>query len=134
MVAVAAFFGALSVQVASAEMALVANIPFDFQVGNQQMPAGKYTVAKAESSPSVLWIRDIENRHAANVQAIPAHPKMERDKGLLVFNKYGERYFLREVWRPGMSNGAQIRPSRTEREIMRAAAPERVNVIVVATR
>jgi hypothetical protein len=131
MVTIAALFGALAVQAAALDQApLMANIPFAFQVGDQQMPAGKYTVASA--APGVLWIRDTEHRATTNVQVVLKQPKMAQAKPVLVFNKYGERYFLREVWREGMANDAQIRQSKSERELMQAAAPERVNVWVVA--
>jgi hypothetical protein len=130
-IAMAALFGVLGLQAVSPETApVMANVPFAFQVGDAQLPAGKYTIGQA--APGVLWVRDVAQHAAANIQAVPAKPKAAREKGLLVFHKYGERYFLREVWKPGMANGAQIRKSRAERELMQAAVPERVNVWVAA--
>jgi hypothetical protein len=130
-IAMAALCGVLGLQAATTGTpSLVANIPFAFQVGETQMPAGRYTLSPG--TPGVLWVRDIAQHATANIQVIPAQPKIAREKAMLVFHKYGERYFLREVWRAGTANGAQIRKTRTERELLQAAVPERVNVFVVA--
>ena len=41
------------------------------------------------------------------------------DKGKLVFHKYGDEYFLSQVWKPGANIGNQLR--KTQREIEVAA-------------
>jgi len=41
------------------------------------------------------------------------------DEGRLVFNKYGDTYYLSEVWKPGDSQGGALAKSKTEREIAR---------------
>jgi hypothetical protein len=68
------------------------------------------------------------------VLAIPALPRGLREKGVLVFHKYGDRYFLREIWSAGQANGAMLGVTKAERELLQAAVPERVHVAVAAFR
>jgi hypothetical protein len=63
------------------------------------------------------------------------------DEARLVFNKYGDTYFLSEVWTPGQSQGGGLSKSKTEREIAssnptvaRVTLPAGTNRAVIARR
>jgi hypothetical protein len=79
------------------QAAVKANIPFNFTVGEQSMPAGEYTI----SSPSrhIVQIQSADFRHFGMVigtdssHELAASPK-------LVFDKYGEYYFLHRILSP----------------------------------
>jgi hypothetical protein len=43
--------------------------------------------------------------------------------GKLVFHRYGNAYFLSEVWPTGSTLGKQLRKSKAELEIAKAGAP-----------
>ena len=36
---------------------------------------------------------------------------------MLVFNKYGDEYFLSQVWKPGINTGSELRKVRRELEV-----------------
>jgi hypothetical protein len=81
--------------------ALKANIPFDFTVGNTWMPAGEYTI----SSPlrQVLQLRSADLAKTATI--VSAQGFQESDSGSeLVFDKYGDQYFLHRVLCPSVTS------------------------------
>jgi hypothetical protein len=74
------------------QLGLKANIPFDFSVGNTWMPAGEYSV----TSPleGILELRS--DNHSAYVAS--SQNSYATDSGnKLVFDKYGDQYFLHQV-------------------------------------
>ena len=56
------------------------------------------------------------------------------NEGRLVFNKYGETYFLSQVWTPGYSQGGALTKSKTEREIARTTSPAQTSHVIIARR
>jgi hypothetical protein len=95
-----------------------ANIPFAFTVGNTTLPPGLYTVTeiKTADGAGILQIKakgqDGVFRLTDRVQINKA-----RARTVLVFNQYGEQYFLAEMWRRGQSEGHLVRKSNRERAI-----------------
>ncbi|MBZ5537089.1 MAG: hypothetical protein LAO31_14135 [Acidobacteriia bacterium] len=98
------------------------NIPFQFLVGENIFPPGDYTVTRHLPTlyQGVLRIHQRVGYLGMIIQ--PPLPltsprgKMS-DKGMLVFNRYGNQSFLSEVWIPGDSVGRKLAPSRLEQEL-----------------
>jgi hypothetical protein len=78
---------------------LKANIPFDFTVGNAWMPAGEYTITTRSSH-----VLELSNpQHLATIMAQESN--IQSNSGSkLVFDKYGEQYFLHEVLCPNVGS------------------------------
>src|SRR5262249_22490324 len=109
-----------------------ANIPFGFMVGSEAFPAGAYTVARLGNGESVLVIRSGDGRKSVAFLTNGTYSARAREKAGLIFNRYGDQYFLTEVWTVGDLTGRQLIPSRGEREQslgMNEAVPE---VIAIA--
>jgi len=73
---------------------LKAKIPFDFTVGNSSLPAGEYRI----SSPlrAAIQLRSADNASVATV--LSSHKSHDEGSGnVLVFHKYGNRYFLNRI-------------------------------------
>jgi hypothetical protein len=102
-----AFFAiAITTVLATASFAqsahLSAEIPFDFNVGDVAMSSGKYTV-KALSQTTVL-IKSTESGKSVVSISDAATTPPDLKKAQLVFNRYGNRYFLSAVdWAKGLS-------------------------------
>jgi hypothetical protein len=80
---------------------LKANIPFGFTVGNTWMPAGEYTI----SSPlrQVVQVRSADLAKIATI--VSSQSFNESSSGSkLVFDKYGDQYFLRHVLCPSIAS------------------------------
>ena len=119
--AAAALFALLSVG-ASAQTpngTMKFQIPFDFTVGGQTMPAGEYVVrllGRDSNLPAVL-IKSGDGRAARILQMTPVDAKRMRESATLVFNRYGSRHFLTQVWTPAERAGLKVRKSQAERGV-----------------
>jgi hypothetical protein len=76
------------------------DIPFEFTVASKTLPAGSYGVARNSNSPMILFIRGIENLESAPLLAV-ANEKSKEVTPKFVFRRYGDQYFLAEVWTGG---------------------------------
>lgn len=93
---------------------VAAQIPFDFQVGDKEIPAGVYTVDRVNADGSLLRISSRDSRHNVLTTANEASSKGEGAKGSrLIFRKYGDRYFLAAVW--DGNDGRTLPESKSER-------------------
>src|SRR5207245_6098491 len=99
-----------------------------FHVGNSMLPSGEYTV-DTDAAPGVLRLRSADFKSSAMINTIAVQTLATPDKGKLVFHKYGDEYFLSQVWKPGANIGNQLR--KTQREIEVAAnAPRGLETIM----
>jgi len=113
----------VSAQAQSLQYKLTVDIPFDFQVANQKLPAGKYSVGRAQetSGDTVLQIRSIDGQSTTNRFSIPIVTFNLKNRGELIFHRYGDQYFLSEVWPAGGGTGRAFLKTRTERDLERTA-------------
>ena len=112
-------------------------IPFDFSAGKATLKAGAYSVKRMAGN--ILAIRSADGKTTAIVNAPLAIGARESRAGeRLVFNKYGDQYFLSQVWM-SVDAGRQLFPSSGEQKVARAyeianhnAKPGRVEIAVRA--
>lgn len=95
---------------------VVADIPFEFSVGYKTMPAGEYQVRSITSASDALMIQSADSRVTALRQS-EATSRKKDNHSRLVFHRYGERYFLAEVWNGADLTGRQLLKSGEERSI-----------------
>jgi hypothetical protein len=104
----------------SLEYKLTANIPFDFTVGEKKLMAGEYSVHRAQQSAGDLIIVISSADGHSNVTRLTfTTTRNAEDKARLVFHRYGEEYFLSEIWPAGALAGRELPKSRSERELQR---------------
>jgi hypothetical protein len=101
---------------------LVANIPFEFVVGNNEMAAGQYDVDRITSGGMAIRIRDSKTGKSSTRLTSPIVRTTAPERGKLVFHKYGNSYFLAEIWRAGDNNGRKLVKSSLERNAQRELA------------
>lgn len=100
---------------------VVANIPFAFSVGYKTMPAGEYTVQSITSAGDGLLIQSADATNSA-LRLSEATQAKDKSHARLVFHRYGERYFLAEVWNGTDNVGRRLIKSQEERGIERELA------------
>ena len=76
------------------DRAVQVTVPFDFAVGNKLLPSGTYTITS--ESPDVIMIQS-SDKHIALLATTSYDDHESRHGGQLVFDKYGDEYFLREI-------------------------------------
>lgn len=110
---------------------LQANIPFNFHIGGSVLPAGEYTISH---SRGILLLRgEFERSKSAGVivynTSDPSGPAIDK----LVFNRYGDDYFLTKVWQVNAGGGLVVPPTKREKEIASSFA-RRPEAAVLALR
>ena len=96
---------------------IVASVPFEFSVGYKALPAGEYTVRSIASANNGLLIQSSDGKTSALRLSEATRRIKDRPRAHLVFHKYGERYFLAEVWNGIDNTGRQLLRSREESAI-----------------
>ncbi len=88
---------ALHAQAAGQQFLFHIDIPFPFIAGGTPLPAGHYHVYHP-GDPYLLTLEkdDYRARAVLYIYTTPADKKVDSTK--LVFNKYGEQYFLSQAW------------------------------------
>jgi len=99
----------------------IVTVPFDFKVAGKTLPAGEYIVRRStQDSTEGLLIQRTDSRASAFVltKSVQAGAKQEASK--LVFHRYGNQYFLSQVWTLGY--GRELFMSGKERSLERGLA------------
>lgn len=104
-----------------------ADVPFAFTIANQTLPAGQYTVHKMndmgylsiKGNGSALALSQSNAVQSANPQKLTK----------LVFHKYGDRYFLYQIWVQGEDRGREVPKTPLERELASNRRPNSVAVL-----
>ncbi len=93
-----------------------ADIPFDFMVSDTSFPAGSYSVSTL--APGVLLIRSRDGHESVVVMTRDVQESLTpQDETNLVFNRYGDQYFLAQMWTVGDVYGREFLKSSTESEV-----------------
>lgn len=122
---VAAVFATVSCAGLSAQnVELRADVPFDFYAGNTLIPAGEYVV---HARGPAVWLRGPGGTpvFASNTNRTESLWPSRQER--LVFNRYGNEYFLSAIW-TSFTDGRQLIPTARQKELAK-----RVNVPVQAT-
>jgi hypothetical protein len=124
---------ALLVTAASAQtIQLKAEIPFGFIVNGATLPAGEYLVRSEGAGGAALLFSDL-NGHRNNLMLTNACRSLKAaTKTKLVFHRYGDRYFLSQIWIAGKDSGRELPTSRRETEVARDFSMQ--EVVLVARR
>jgi hypothetical protein len=114
--------------------AIRASIPFDFVVRGRTLPAGKYEITRVTDESIDLLIRNVDDKHdKAMFETEPVQMRTMPGRNVLVFNRYGDTYFLSEVETATEQTARELYPSRKERHLRQQMAinlvqPETVTV------
>jgi len=92
-----------------------ADVPFAFNVGAAQLPAGTYDVKTLSQGGNQIMIQNEETRAVAVSIARREDPRNAESK--LVFDRIGNQYFLTEVWRGFDAGGLIVSTSKHEQEL-----------------
>jgi hypothetical protein len=109
------------------------DIPFAFQVGTTVLPAGHYDV-HAQAAQGALSIRCFDCKAGVMVLTNAISAADMSGKTVLVFHRYGERYFLSAAWTSGYDQGRGLRKSKAERELARDVAQDSPVTVAVRRR
>src|SRR5258705_1550123 len=100
-----------------------AQIPFDFIVGEQTLPAGMYEVRRLGDDPYLLSIQNVDDRRDVAIfstDLLDEGDSIRQSK--LVFHRYGDIYFLAKMMSRYEGIARELQPSKQERRMERELA------------
>jgi hypothetical protein len=111
--------------------AVRATVPFDFTVGDKLLPAGSYEITK--NSASVIEVRN-RDKQVAIFAPTAYTTEQSRNGSKLVFDKYGDRYFLSEILCAPSAINVSLPTSKAEKQarMQRASLQTPTQVYVAA--
>jgi hypothetical protein len=106
------------------------DVPFAFHTPQQTLPAGSYVIDRESgnllllkgsgSAKGFVLVHDAINNKA------PA-------RGVVVFQRYGDTYYLRQIWTAGNPSGLECSKGKAERESMQAKNMQAKNMQAPST-
>ena len=115
--------------VAQVKPPIKVNVPFNFVAGAKTLPAGEYQIQTEQ--PGVVLIQSRDSKSNANLAAHSAQDTEMSGVAALRFNRYGDRYFLSEIW-TGSDLAQELPKSRAEREQIAATGSSHAVVALTA--
>ncbi len=105
------------------------DIPFQFHAGNTKLPAGKYRIHVLDDSDlTVMEITSADGSTSALFQVQESDANSAPTRSELIFNKYGNRYFLAKLFDEGNPSGSRVIESHYEKQNSRAAVEAQEHV------
>ena len=114
--------GLLAVPLAAQTHRLTADIPFEFTAGGKVMPAGEYSIVLRSDLSGVAQLVATDAKESAFALGYGIGGGKDQEDSRLTFNKYGNQYFLAEIWTEGQYSGLGFQKSRTEQEAGKTAS------------
>lgn len=115
---------------AQSERSKVTNIPFNFIVGQKTLPAGEYTVEPNRRDSDNVWLVQSRDGHvSALFTTMSVRVSEAQEKTKFVFHKYGDQYFLSQIWTLGGNSGRELHMPRLEREVAKNSV-ERQTIVL----
>ena len=107
-------------RVLAQEPGIQATVPFEFTVSGKLLPADTYTITS--SSPGVVMIQSADKHFSAITTASHGN-QQSGDGSKLVFDKYGDQYFLHRILCPSTASmNVDIPKSKLEKRVQRQEA------------
>jgi hypothetical protein len=115
------------VRAQQAERVVKFEAPFAFEVENNELPAGEYTVLV---QGGWLQIQGKDGKGAAHALTMPVVSRGEKAvaKSHVVFHNYQGRYFLAEIWASGQEKGRELLETREEQQLAKRQEMVAVNL------
>jgi hypothetical protein len=112
---------------------IVANIPFTFNVGKTNLPAGRYTITvlNPTSDRRILQIRNANGRSSAMIMTNAVIGDVT-ENSKLVFERDGDRYYFAQAQIAGDSTSLAAVRAKTAKPRMGTVAKKKSLVVITA--
>ena len=106
---------------------LTVDVPFAFQVGDQKLPAGEYTMKASGGSP-IMLVQSKDGKAMTITITWPDPNGIGANVAEARFRVYGDAHYLAGIWIPG-TEGRYLQESRAERKSAEGKSPIEVAVL-----
>lgn len=110
---------------------LKANVPFNFVATAGTLPSGEYALRSVGGINNAIAISG-EGQKTSIFLATPCLSRKAMQsavQGKLVFTRYGDQYFLSEVWMEGSTLGHKLPKTHREVEMAKNEAAQQVVIL-----
>ena len=108
-------------------------VPFNFIAAGAKLPAGEYDIQSFGAEGKLLSIHDQNSSAGILVLANSCESLNASSATKVIFHRYGDRYFLAELWVQGHSTGNQVPSASHENEVAMDFSKDEV-VLLMARR
>lgn len=113
----------VSANAQTSRQTLRANVPFDFMVGDKTMAAGTISVRRiTQNSDAGLVVRNADGSRSVVRLSSSTQAATAPAQSALVFHRYGDKYYLAQIWVAGEHEGRELLKSKSERALEREIA------------
>jgi len=135
LITIALLFTAVSLfaQTTPSQRLMTVNVPFAFSIENHSLPEGKYTIFTVTPERSIRIVSS-DGKHSAVVNTLPNYANSPSENSRLVFHRYGDEYFLTQVWTAGQNVARNPLSTKRAMEIASSSGgkPQTFTVLAVA--
>ena len=109
------------------------DVPFAFDVEDHFLPAGEYTIFTV-TPEWMIRIVSADGKHSAVITTLPNYANEPSTKSRLVVHKYGNEYFLEQVWTAGENLARNPLSGKRAMELASGGPlPQTTTIIALAT-
>lgn len=102
---------------------LSVNVPFDFIVGDKTMTTGQYSIGRiTQDSDTGILVRSADSHQNAIRLTDSLQAENTPKQSVLVFRRYGNKFYLAQIWIAGRRDGRELAKSKSERAMERELA------------
>jgi hypothetical protein len=101
---------------------MTVKVPFSFSVQGRSLPSGEYTIFTVLPE-RMIRITSCDGRYSALVNTLPNYASSPSENSRLIFQRYGNDYFLAQVWTLGQTVGRNPMLSQRAMERARSGSP-----------
>ena len=105
-----------------------ADVPFDFCVGRGVLPAGEYSIGRIGWSSQSLYLSS-GVRWVEIMTPMTTESKTDLETSKLVFHRYGNEYFLAEIWTSNDNAVRKLAGHPRERQLAKAGMSPQVALV-----
>ncbi|MCI0663048.1 MAG: hypothetical protein L0220_18440 [Acidobacteria bacterium] len=110
-------------------------VDFDFYAGKKLMPAGEYEfqLAPNQQTHKLVHIRQIDGNANAIISSVPNQNRKNYKPGAIVFNRYGDQYYLARVQLGDSNYIHEVIKSKSERKLLKSLTANNNQAVIPTT-
>lgn len=126
-------FATLGAMPSHAQVLMKAHVPFSFRAGGGTLPAGDYSIIETGMTSEAVLLR-VGLRGLELIMPNTTDSRNDFSTPKLVFHRYGDEYFLAEIWTRADDSVRKLKVNPRERRLAKAAGltPEVASVYGVS--
>lgn len=119
-------FVALAATPSHAQALIKATVPFEFYAGHGVLPAGDYAIARGPSQSALVLYA---GQHGVEIMLPKTTEWRNTEATKFVFHRYGDEYFLAEIWSELDGGVRMLTVTPRERQLAKAGMSPVVAVV-----